>query len=84
MDEQNLKPLIGLTLPELREVAAEAGLKPFAAKQMAAWLYERRATSIDEMTDLSKAGRERLKEKYTVGLTAPKAEARSNDGIVLQ
>lgn len=82
MDEQNLKPLIGLTLPELREVAAEAGLKPFAAKQMAAWLYERRATSIDEMTDLSKAGRERLKEKYTVGLTAPKAEARSNDGTV--
>lgn len=82
MDEQNLKPLIGLTLPELREVAAEAGLKPFAAKQMAAWLYERRVTSIDEMTDLSKAGRERLKEKYTVGLTAPKAEARSNDGTV--
>lgn len=82
MDEQNLKPLIGLTLPELREVAAEAGLKPFAAKQMAAWLYERRATSIDEMTDLSKAGRERLKEKYTVGLTTPKAEARSNDGTV--
>ena len=63
MDEQNLKPLIGLTLPELREVAAEAGLKPFAAKQMAAWLYERRVTSIDEMTDLSTAGRERLKEK---------------------
>jgi len=82
MDEQSLKPLIGLTLPRLREVAAEVGLKPFAAKQMAAWLYERRAKSIDQMTDLSKQARERLKERYYIGLTAPKAEARSADGTI--
>lgn len=82
MDEKNLKPLIGLTLAQLRDVAAEVGLKPFAAKQMAAWLYQRHATSIDQMTDLSKAARERLKESYTIGLIPPKAEARSADGTV--
>lgn len=73
-------PLIGKTLDELKEVASEMGLKPFAAKQIAAWLYLRRATSIEEMTDISKAARERMAEKYEVGREAPKAEARSKDG----
>lgn len=82
MEAETLTPLIGMTLPRLREVAAEVGLKPFAAKQMAAWLYERRATDIDQMTDLSKQARARLAERYTVGRTAPKAEARSADGTV--
>ncbi|MCC8072166.1 MAG: 23S rRNA (adenine(2503)-C(2))-methyltransferase RlmN [Bacteroidales bacterium] len=78
-----MKPLIGLTLEQLRQVAAEAGLRPFAAKQMAAWLYHRRVTTIDEMTDLPKAGRQRLAELgYDVGRTAPLATAVSKDGTV--
>lgn len=76
----SLKPLIGLDIDELREVAAECGLPPFAAKQMARWLYVRRVTDIDLMTDLSKAGRHRLKQTYTVGREAPKAESISRDG----
>ena len=75
-------PLLGMTLAELRQVADAVGLKPFAAKQMAKWLYERRVSDIDAMTDLSKAARERLKESYCIGLEAPKAEARSVDGTV--
>ena len=82
MLDQKLTPLTGMTLGELRDVAAEAGLKPFAAKQMAAWLYQRRVRDIDEMTDLSKQARARLKEKYCIGLSAPKAESRSTDGTV--
>ena len=76
----DVKSLIGLTLEELRNVAAEVGLKPFAAKQMARWLYEKRAVEIDEMTDLSKPCRERLKEKYCIGREQPKAQALSADG----
>ncbi len=75
-----LIPLIGMTPGRLREVAAEVGLKPFAARQMAAWLYQRRVTDIDAMTDLSKAARARLKEKYCIGRTEPKARALSADG----
>ncbi len=74
--------MIGMTLSELRDVCGEVGLKPFAAKQMAAWLYQRGATSIDEMTDLSKVARDRLKKDYCVGRVSPKAEARSADGTV--
>lgn len=80
MDVSPKRPLIGLTLEQLKEVAAEVGLKPFAAKQMAAWLYQRRATSFDQMTDLSKSAREKLSALYEVGRRAPKAEARSIDG----
>lgn len=76
------QPLIGLGLDQLKAVAAGAGLKPFAARQMAAWLYKRRIEDIDQMTDLSKEGRRRLAESYVVGRSAPKAEARSADGTV--
>ena len=71
-----------MTLGQLREVAAEVGLKPFAAKQMARWLYVARITEIDQMTDISLQARERLKAQYTVGRVAPKMEARSVDGTV--
>ena len=77
------QPLIGMTLGQLRDVAAAVGLKPFAAKQMARWLYVARITDTDAMTDLSLTARARLKEMgYTVGRQAPKAEARSVDGTV--
>lgn len=82
MDENKLTPLIGLTLPELREVAAGVGLKPFAAKQMAAWLYQRRVKSIDEMTDISKAARDKLKQTYCIGVETPVARSESADGTV--
>jgi 23S rRNA (adenine2503-C2)-methyltransferase len=52
----------------------------FAAKQMAQWLYEKRATSIDQMTNLSLKARQRLSEEYVVGREEPIAEARSVDG----
>lgn len=80
MEQETKRPLIGMTLAQLREVAAECGMPSFAAKQMAQWLYVKRATSIDEMTDLSLKSRARLKETFCIGLTAPKAEARSIDG----
>lgn len=71
-----------MTPDQLRNVAAEVGLKPFHARQMARWLYQARATDIDMMTDLPKNARQRLKELYTIGRTAPKTAARSVDGTV--
>lgn len=82
MSDLEKSPLIGLDLAGLRDVAAQVGLKPFAAKQMAAWLYGRRVTDITAMTDLSKTAREKLAERFTIGREAPLAEARSSDGTV--
>lgn len=76
------QPLLGLTLEGLREVCNRVGAKPFAAKQMARWLYVARITEIDSMTDLSLAVRDRLKRSYTVGREEPKSAQRSVDGTV--
>lgn len=72
--------LLGKTLEELQAVAQEVGLPRFAGKQLAEWLYVRRATSFDEMTNISLKGREALKANYTIGRHAPVAEAISKDG----
>lgn len=78
-----MKKLLGLTLAQLGDVAAEVGLRPFAARQMAAWLYQKRVSDIDAMTDLPKRARAALLEKgYGVGREEPLAEARSTDGTV--
>ena len=72
--------LLGKTLQELQAIAQEVGLPRFAGKQLAEWIYVRRASSFDEMTNISLKGREALKAKYTIGRHAPVAEAISKDG----
>lgn len=81
-ESKQLTPLLGMTLPRLQQVVAEAGLPRFAASQIAGWLYSKRVTSIDAMTNLSKSARASLAASYCVGREAPLAEARSVDGTV--
>ena len=76
-----MKPaLLGKSLAELQEVALSVGLQKFAGKQLAEWLYVRRATSFDEMTNISLKGRQALEQQYTIGRHNPVAEAVSKDG----
>ncbi len=72
--------LIGKTLDELRQVAEEVGLPRFAASQLARWLYVARVKSIAEMTNISKAGRAALEERYEVGVTPYSLVQESVDG----
>ena len=76
------EPLIGKSLDELRQLAKTMGMPAFAGGQMAEWLYRRHTTSIDEMTNISKAGRARLSESLDMGLMPPSACQRSMDGTV--
>lgn len=75
-------PLLGKTLDELTDIVRELGMPKFAGKQIARWIYGRKVSSIDEMTDLSLKNRELLKEAYEVGANAPVHEMRSVDGTV--
>ncbi|MBT3275585.1 MAG: 23S rRNA (adenine(2503)-C(2))-methyltransferase RlmN [Spirochaetales bacterium] len=61
------RDLCGMTIEELDELAAAAGLSHYAASQISDWLYKKRVSSIDEMTNLSKSTREILSETCTVG-----------------
>ena len=72
--------LLGKTLSELQEVALSVGLQKFAGKQLAEWLYVKRVSSFDQMTNISLKGREALQAKYTIGRHAPIREAVSVDG----
>ena len=77
-----LTPLLGMTLEQLQSVVTELGMPRFSAGQICRWLYEKRATSIDEMTDLSKQNRARLAQSYCVGRYSPSHSACSSDGTV--
>ena len=71
-----------MTLIELQSLVKRLGMPGFAAKQIASWLYDKKVTSIDEMTNLSLKYRELLKQNYEVGAEAPVEEMRSVDGTV--
>ena len=72
--------LLGKNLEELKKVVAEEGLPGFAAKQIAQWLYVKKVRSIDQMTNLSKAARATLSEKYEVGVVEYAGLQLSSDG----
>lgn len=74
--------LLGKTLDELKTVAAEVGLPGYAAKQMADWLYKKRVTTIDQMTNIAAAKRVALAEKYEIGQYAPVNFQKSVDGTI--
>lgn len=75
-----MEALFGKTLEELKDITAENSLPAFTAKQIAQWLYQKDIASIDDMTNLSKVARQKLKEKYEVGRTAPAKVQASVDG----
>jgi len=54
--------LLGLTRAELEAFVEGMGEKPFRARQLMKWLYKRNVSDFDQMTDLAKRFRERLRE----------------------
>ena len=76
------KKLMGMTLAELQQVAAEVGLPGYTAKQMADWLYKKHVTEVSEMTNVALAKRSALAERYEVGAYPPAMAQRSVDGTI--
>ena len=80
--EGKKRELLGMTLDALKEAVKEAGMPAFTAKQIADWVYNKRVRSIDEMSNISLKNRERLKELFEVGFSAPAEAAHSVDGTI--
>lgn len=78
----NKKPLLGMTLYELKEAVTALGMPAFRAKQIAEWLYVKGARDINSMSNLSKADREKLSETYCTGLMEPLEAQHSKDGTI--
>ena len=60
-----------MTIDELKKLMTTLGDKPFRAKQIYSWLHEHLVTSYDEMTNLSKELREKLKAMCTYTCVTP-------------
>ncbi|MBP5229024.1 MAG: 23S rRNA (adenine(2503)-C(2))-methyltransferase RlmN [Bacteroidales bacterium] len=72
--------LLGKSLNELKELCKELSLPSYSAKQIADWLYRKRVSSIEQMTNLSLKSRELLSERFEVGGVMPSYTAVSRDG----
>ena len=77
-----MQSIYDLTIDELKNVLTEMDEKPFHAKQIYSWLYQKRVDSFDEMTDLSKALIEKLKERYTLDTLKELNRQVARDGTV--
>ena len=58
------KDIKELMLSELTDELLSIGEKKFRAKQMYEWMHKKLAMDFEEMTNLSKALRENLTERY--------------------
>ncbi|WP_255554022.1 23S rRNA (adenine(2503)-C(2))-methyltransferase RlmN [Sphingomicrobium clamense] len=76
--------LVGLTKDELRETLIAGGMAEKQAKlrskQIWHWIYNRGATSFEEMTDIAKAQRPWLEENFTIERPEIVEAQVSNDG----
>ena len=61
---ENKIDIKSLTLEELTEEFGNLNEKAFRAKQAYAWMHEKLVRSFDEMSNLSKDFREKLKARY--------------------
>ncbi len=75
-----METLFGKSLQELMVIVKEAGLPVFTAKQIADWLYKHHVSEIDQMTNISKKGRDYLNDRFIIGLTNPVNVQSSVDG----
>lgn len=78
-EKKNLK---SLTKDELQEFTEELGLQSFRSDQLFQWLYQKGVHSFDEMTNLSKDLRMRLKEIATVPTIEHVRQQESKDGTI--
>ena len=59
--------ILDLTKDQLGSWVEQRGLKLFAAAQLYQWLYAKRATSFEEMSDIALETRALLAEQFTIG-----------------
>ncbi len=72
----------GLWLEELERLLSGWGEKPFRAKQIATWVYNKGVTDFDKMTNLSRTLREKLAENFTLSTLKLVTTQESQDGSV--
>ncbi|MDP4156402.1 MAG: 23S rRNA (adenine(2503)-C(2))-methyltransferase RlmN [Bacillota bacterium] len=80
---ETIKPSIySLQLSALKEWLAENGEKPFRAEQIFDWLYKKRISSFEEMSNVSKGLREKLESAFVLTTLKTIIKQTSSDGTI--
>lgn len=74
--------LMDLTRQQMREFFAELGEKPFRADQLVKWIYHFGEDNFDNMTNINKKLREKLKAVAEIKAPEVAVEQRSADGTI--
>ncbi len=76
------KDIRKLSLDELKSFFVQHEEKPFRARQVYEWLWKKSAKDFDQMTNVSLALREKLKQHFTINHIRVDAMQRSEDGTI--
>lgn len=79
MKQRNLRHL---EEPELQDFLATSGEKPFRARQIREWIWQKSARNIADMTNLSKPLRQLLEENFTLGAVTVDSKQVSRDRTI--
>lgn len=77
-----MENIYNYSLEQLTNYFASINQKPFRAKQVFSWLYQKESSSFDEMSNLSKELREQLKEHFTFDILKIVEKQESKDGTI--
>ncbi|MDQ0230583.1 23S rRNA (adenine(2503)-C(2))-methyltransferase RlmN [Metabacillus malikii] len=81
-NEPTIPSIYSLELHELEQWLTEHGEKSFRANQIFDWLYTKRVTSFEDMSNLSKELRTLLQEKFTLTTLKTLIQQTSKDGTI--
>lgn len=82
MTNVNKIDIRSLGLEALTEKIITLGEKPFRAKQVYEWIWQKSCTDFDEMTNLSKVFRDRLKEEFEIRFVRVRTQQVSADKTI--
>jgi 23S rRNA m2A2503 methyltransferase len=74
--------LMNMTRPQMREFLASLGEKPFRADQLMKWIYHFGEDNFDNMSNINKVLREKLKQVAEIKAPEVAIEQRSADGTI--
>lgn len=74
--------LMNLTRPQMREFLQTLGEKPFRADQLMKWIYQFGEDNFDNMSNINKKLREKLKQVAVIQAPEVAVEQRSTDGTI--
>ena len=75
-----MSPILDLSLEQLRSWMLDQGHQPYRAAQVRKWLFEKRADSWEQMTDLPGGLRKQLAAEFTIWSTEIAVHRKDADG----